>query len=190
MKRLAIFSSFNYPCHPYSERVSKTGPLRFGSENQFPLNFAHDYILVQSNWNGISFWKYFKIKFFGTKIASAPGGQFFALTKSKNSAYCRVYHFKVFRFQQFFSLLRLKLVLKRCKAHNFEPSKACNSYLINIFRFTPTLPYVGKGSKMHIFILAPSKIPTSSKQNIYLDQWNKCSKTGKHKKKIVISANF
>ena len=137
----------------------------------------------KSNWNGISFWKYFKIKFFGTKIASAPGGQFFALTKSKNSAYCRVYHFKVFRFQQFFSLLRLKLVLKRCKAHNFEPSKACNSYLINIFRFTPTLPYVGKGSKMHIFILAPSKIPTSSKQNIYLDQWNKCSKTGKHKKK-------
>ena len=30
-------------------RVSlpKTGPLRFGSENQFPLNFAHEYILVQ-----------------------------------------------------------------------------------------------------------------------------------------------
>ena len=30
-------------------RVSlpKTGPLPFGSENQFPLNFAHEYILVQ-----------------------------------------------------------------------------------------------------------------------------------------------
>ena len=30
-------------------RVSlpKTGPLRFGSGNQFPLNFAHEYILVQ-----------------------------------------------------------------------------------------------------------------------------------------------
>ena len=30
-------------------RVSlpKTGPLRFGSKNQFPLNFAHEYILVQ-----------------------------------------------------------------------------------------------------------------------------------------------
>ena len=30
-------------------RVSlpKTGPLRFGSENQFLLNFAHEYILVQ-----------------------------------------------------------------------------------------------------------------------------------------------
>ena len=27
--------------------LSKTGPLRFGSENQFPLNFAHEYILVQ-----------------------------------------------------------------------------------------------------------------------------------------------
>ena len=25
----------------------KTGPLRFGSENQFPLNFAHEYTLVQ-----------------------------------------------------------------------------------------------------------------------------------------------
>ena len=30
-------------------RVSlpKTGPLPFGSENQFPSNFAHEYILVQ-----------------------------------------------------------------------------------------------------------------------------------------------
>ena len=29
------------------ESLPKTGPLRFGSENQFPLNFAHEYILVQ-----------------------------------------------------------------------------------------------------------------------------------------------
>jgi len=29
------------------ESLSKTGPLRFGSENQFPLNFAHECILVQ-----------------------------------------------------------------------------------------------------------------------------------------------
>ena len=29
------------------ESLSKTGPLRFGSENQFPLNFAHEYISVQ-----------------------------------------------------------------------------------------------------------------------------------------------
>ena len=27
--------------------LPKTGPLRFGSENRFPLNFAHEYILVQ-----------------------------------------------------------------------------------------------------------------------------------------------
>ena len=27
--------------------LPKTGPLRFGSEKQFPLNFAHEYILVQ-----------------------------------------------------------------------------------------------------------------------------------------------
>ena len=27
--------------------LPKTGPLRFGSENQFPLNFAHEYILIQ-----------------------------------------------------------------------------------------------------------------------------------------------
>ena len=27
--------------------LSKTGPLRFASENQFPLNSAHEYILVQ-----------------------------------------------------------------------------------------------------------------------------------------------
>ena len=30
-----------------TESLPKTGPLRFGSENQFPLNFAHEYILVQ-----------------------------------------------------------------------------------------------------------------------------------------------
>ena len=27
--------------------LPKTGPQRFGSKNQFPLNFAHEYILVQ-----------------------------------------------------------------------------------------------------------------------------------------------
>ena len=27
--------------------LPKTGPLRFGSENQFPINFAHEYFLVQ-----------------------------------------------------------------------------------------------------------------------------------------------
>ena len=106
------------------ESLSKTGPLRFGSENQFPLTLPMNISWSKSNWKGISFWKYFKMKFLGTKIDSAPGGHFFALTKSKNSAYCRVYNFKVFRFQRFFPLLRFKLVLKRCKAHNFEPSKA------------------------------------------------------------------
>ena len=29
------------------ESLPKTGRLRFGSENQFPLNFAHEFILVQ-----------------------------------------------------------------------------------------------------------------------------------------------
>ena len=51
----------------------------------------------------------------------------------------------------------------------------------NYFWSTPTLLEVGKSSKMHIFILALGKIHTSSKQNIYLDQWKKCSKKGKHK---------
>ena len=46
-----------------------------------------------------------------------------------------------------------------------------------------------KGSKMHISILALYKIPTYSKQNIYLDQWNECSKTGKQKC-IVIQRTF
>ena len=27
--------------------LPKTGPLRLRSENQFPFNFAHEYILVQ-----------------------------------------------------------------------------------------------------------------------------------------------
>ena len=39
----------------------------------------------------------------------------------------------------------------------------------------------GKGAQMHIFILAPWKIPTSSKQNIFSDQQRKCPKTWKHK---------
>ena len=65
----------------------------------------------------------FQNKIFRAKIASAPGGQFFAVEKSKNWAYCRVYHFKVFHLQWFFSLPKFKLVLKRCKGHNFEPSK-------------------------------------------------------------------
>ena len=34
-------------CWCLRESLSKTGPLRLGSENQFPLNFAHEYILVQ-----------------------------------------------------------------------------------------------------------------------------------------------
>ena len=29
------------------ESLPKTGQRRFGSENQFPLNFAHEVILVQ-----------------------------------------------------------------------------------------------------------------------------------------------
>ena len=58
-----------------------------------------------------------------------------------------------------------------------------------LFRFTSTLPWVRKGSKMHIFILALCKIPTYSKQNVYLDQWNECSKTGKQKC-IVIQRTF
>ena len=57
-------------------------------------------------------------------LTSALGGQIFAVTKSKNSAYCRVNHFKVLHFQRLFSLPRIKLVLKWCKAHNFGPSKA------------------------------------------------------------------
>ena len=86
------------------------------------------------NWNRISFWKYFKIKFFGRKITSAPHGQIFAVTKSKNSAYCWVHHFKVLYFQRFFffSLPRIKSVLKWCKAHNFGPSKAFHIYQ-NVF---------------------------------------------------------
>jgi len=37
------------------------------------------------------------------------------VTRSKNSAYCRVYHFNVLHFRRFFSLPRIKLVLKTCK---------------------------------------------------------------------------
>ena len=45
------------------------------------------------------------------KINSAPGGQIFAVTKSKNSAYCRV-PLQSFALSTTFSLPRIKLVLK------------------------------------------------------------------------------
>ena len=37
----------NHEVHTLTESLPQTGPLRFGSENQFPLNFAHEYILDQ-----------------------------------------------------------------------------------------------------------------------------------------------
>ena len=37
----------NYKKKKLRESLSKTGPLRLGSKNQFPLNFAREYILVQ-----------------------------------------------------------------------------------------------------------------------------------------------
>ena len=33
--------------HLLRESLCKSGPLRFASENRFPLNFAHEYNLVQ-----------------------------------------------------------------------------------------------------------------------------------------------
>ena len=53
LKLSTILDNFNFVVYPSRLieilRVSlpKTGPLPFGSENQFPLNFAHEYILVQ-----------------------------------------------------------------------------------------------------------------------------------------------
>ena len=112
----------------YTLRRGKIRPVRFGSKNQFPLNFAMNISLSKSDWNHMSFWKYFKIKCFGRKITSAPGGHILAVTKSKNSACCRVHHFQVLHFQRFFSLPRIKLVVKWCKAHNFGPSKVTCVY--------------------------------------------------------------
>ena len=44
------------------------------------------------------------------------GGHFFAVTKSKNGPFCRVYHFKVqFTFNDFFSLPGLNWPLKDVK---------------------------------------------------------------------------
>ena len=46
----ALFMEYALPRHLsriLRGSLPKTGPLRFGSENQFPLNFAHEYILVQ-----------------------------------------------------------------------------------------------------------------------------------------------
>ena len=50
----AKISRFLKSVFPYAGQISclreslpKTGRLRFGSENQFPSNFAHEFILVQ-----------------------------------------------------------------------------------------------------------------------------------------------
>lgn len=80
---ISCFNHFQLYDKHLRESFRKTGPLRFGRENQFPLNFAHDICLGPKEIeNGISFWKYFKINFFGRKITSASGGQIFGPTKS------------------------------------------------------------------------------------------------------------
>ena len=65
-------------------------------------------------------------------LNQSSGGQIFAVTRSKNSAYCWVHHFKVFHFHRLFSLPRIKMVLKRCKAHNFWSFKSNTSLIIFI----------------------------------------------------------
>ena len=42
-----LFHCFVTPIGTLRVSLPKTGPLPFGWENQFPLNFAHEYILVQ-----------------------------------------------------------------------------------------------------------------------------------------------
>ena len=44
---LHIIKCVKIPLASLRGSLLKTGPLGFGWENQFPLNFAHEYILVQ-----------------------------------------------------------------------------------------------------------------------------------------------
>ena len=83
-------------------------PLHCVSDRK--INFLHTLPMnvswSKSIWNRVSFWKFSKTKFFGRKITSAPSGQIFAMTKSKNSAFSSPLS------TIFFSLPRIRLVLK------------------------------------------------------------------------------
>ena len=101
----------------------------------------------KSNWNRLSFWKYFKLKFLGRKIASAPGGQIFVVTKSKNSAYCRVHHFKVFHFQRpIFHFLGLNWSLKDVKHTILVVQKQLISNKNSLFFLTKYFFQTNKGN--------------------------------------------
>ena len=78
-------SSFQHFLWSLRGSLPKTGPLRFGSENQFPLNFAHEYILVQKYLKPPKFLKIFQNNIFREENHFSTRRQIFAVTKSKNS---------------------------------------------------------------------------------------------------------
>ena len=107
------------------ESLPKTGRLRFGSENQFlkilPMNLSW----FKSNWNLIKFWKIIPNNFFsGGKSLQRPTAKFLQWQRVKIAHIAKFTTSKSFYFHRLFSLPRIKMVLKRCKAHNFGPSKA------------------------------------------------------------------
>ena len=69
----------------------------------------------KSNWNGISFWKYFKIKFFGRKISSARGGRILQWQGVKIAHIAEFTTSKFCTFNDFFHFLGLNWSFKHVK---------------------------------------------------------------------------
>ena len=142
----------------------------------------------KSNWNGISFWKYFKMKFSRRKSFQRPAANFLHWRIIKIARINEFTTSKFFTFNDFFHFPGLNWSLKDVKHTILSLQKPLifNKY----FCSTHTLLELGNSLKMHIFILALSEIPTSLKQNIYLDEWNRCSKTGKHNNILWFQRTF
>ena len=114
----------------------------------------------KSNWNGISF-IFQNIFFFreGNHFSPRRPNQF-AVTKSKSSAYCRVYHFIKF------STFNVSTFFFYIQGWSFKSS----SYLLNIFLIYTHFVVGGKGLKNAYFDPSTMQNLTSSKQNTFSDQ--------------------
>ena len=104
-----------------------------------------------------------------TRKRRAPSGQIFAVAKSKNCAYCRVRHFKVFHSKRFFfHFLGLNWSLNDVKHTNlvFQTQLVSTKYFLIYTHFAVD----GKGLKTLYFHPSLCNIPTSSKQHTFSDQ--------------------
>ena len=142
----------------------------------------------KSNWNGISFWKYFKMKFLRRKSFQRPAANFLHWRITKIARIAEFTTSKFFTFNDLFHFPGLNWSLKEVKHTILSLQKQLifNKYFSIYTHFAGG----GKELKNAYFYPGTEQNPTSSKQNINLDLWNKCSKTGKHKNILWFQRTF